>query len=310
MNATVSGPVRPAPTRVEAGPLVGFDYALYAATVFAWSTSWIALHLQLGTVAPEVSLVWRFGIAASVMFVLAALSGAQLRFPASAHLRFAAMGALLFGANFVLFYYGGLSTPSGLLAVVFSTAALVNLMLGAIVFRQRIDRRTAVGAATGFLGVLLMFAPRIAEGGFGLPAAEGLGLCLLGTLSFCSGNMVSLGAQRAGIAIVPASAWGMAYGTGFLAVTALLRGKSFAIEPTVAYLGSLLWLGLVSSILGFWAYLTLLGKIGAARAGYSTVLFPIFALLISTVFEGYRWTPLALAGLVLALAGQVIVLRR
>jgi len=52
----------------------------------------------------------------------------------------------------------------------------------------------------------------------------------------------------------------------------------------------------------------LVQKIGAGRAGYTSVIFPIIALLLSTLFEGYRWTPLAGLGLVLVLSGNLILL--
>ncbi|WP_313956198.1 EamA family transporter [Mesorhizobium amorphae] len=77
----------------------------------------------------------------------------------------------------------------------------------------------------------------------------------------------------------------------------------------MAYFGSLLFLAVVSTIMGFAAYLTLLGRIGAARAGYATVMFPIFALLVSTVLEDYRWTAFAIVGLVLVAVGNVLVVR-
>ncbi len=155
-----------------------------------------------------------------------------------------------------------------------------------------------------------MFSPRIFGAHFDQSALAGLGLCVVATLVFCCGNMVSLATQRAGIGIVPASAWGMAYGAIMMGLLAVFRGESLAIDPSLAYIGSLLWLSIVSSLVGFAAYLTLLGRIGAGRAGYATVIFPVFALVISTIFEGYVWTPVALAGLALALAGNVIVLQK
>jgi drug/metabolite transporter (DMT)-like permease len=90
----------------------------------------------------------------------------------------------------------------------------------------------------------------------------------------------------------------------------LLRGNAFIIEPTVKYVGSLLYLSIGASVLAFMSYLTLLRRLGAARAGYATVLFPIVALTVSTVIEGYLWTWLAAIGVVLALVGNVLVLRR
>jgi drug/metabolite transporter (DMT)-like permease len=60
--------------------------------------------------------------------------------------------------------------------------------------------------------------------------------------------------------------------------------------------------------MAFGAYLTLLGRIGADRAAYATVLFPLVALAISTVVEDYAWTPIALAGVALVLTGNLLVL--
>ncbi|MDJ1160015.1 DMT family transporter [Chelatococcus sp. SYSU_G07232] len=305
---TATDAARPQPTL--AGRLDGTDLSLYAVTVFVWGTSWIALRMQLGVVAPEVSLVWRFALAAALMFAWVAAKGERLRFSAADHLRFAGLGVLIFSTNFVLFYYGGLTIPSGLLAVVFSLASVVNLALGALFLGQRIDGRIAAGGALGVLGVAAMFAPQILGAGFDRASLVGLGLCLGGTLSFCLGNMLSAANQRRGVPVLPANAWGMAYGVLFLTLVGLLRGHAFVVEPTLGYLGSLVWLAVTASVVAFACYLTLLGRIGAARAGYATVLFPVVALAISTVVEGYRWTPLAVAGLVLVIAGNILVLAR
>jgi len=301
-----------APSRlpVSARPMQGFDYSLYAVVVFAWSTSWIALKLQLGTIGPEVSLTWRFGLAALVTFAIALVRGERLAFPLSKHLYFAGLGVFIFSMNFLQFYHGGAALPSGLLAVIFSLASVFNMLLGALFLRQPIERRTLLGAAFGFTGVALMFWPQIAGTEFDRHAAIGLALCVGGTLSFCIGNILSAATQRRGVSVVGANAWGMAYGAALLAIIAAFNGEAFTIDPSLRYIGSLLWLALVSSVIAFFAYLTLLGRIGSGRAGFSTVMFPVFALAISTVAEGYRWTGLAIADLVLVLAGNLIVLGR
>ncbi len=288
--------------------LTGLDYAAYATTVFAWGTSWIALRLQVGTVAPEISVLWRFIIAASLMWVWAWARGYPLRYPPAMHLRFAGMGLFLFSTNFVLFYYGSLTIPSGLLAVAFSFASVVNMLLAGLVLRQPIERRVMFAGFLGASGVVLMFWPQIAGAGFDRGALIGLVLCLLGTLSFCAGNLISGATQRAGVSVTSASAWGMVYGALVLLVVSLVRGHAFIIEPTVTYIGGLLYLAVISSVVAFAAYLTLLGRIGGARAGYATVMFPVVALAISTVFEGYVWSWPARIGLVCVLVGNLIVL--
>jgi drug/metabolite transporter (DMT)-like permease len=296
---------RPAAARLERT-----DLALYAATVFFWGTSWIALRAQLGVVAPEVSILWRFALAALVMWAWVAWRGDRLRYPASDHLRFLGTGLCLFSSNFILFYYGGLTVPSGLLAVVFSLASIFNLLLGAVLLRQRIEPRVALGALIGAAGIGLLFWPEITGSGFDTGALTGLALCVGGTVFFCLGNMVSTIVQRRGVPLLPANAWGMSYGVMILAALSLVRGHAFIIEPTARYLGSLVALAIGASVIAFACYLTLLRRIGAARAGYSTVLFPIVALAISTLVEGYAWTALAALGVALALLGNILVLTR
>jgi len=307
---------RPPDDRSESLPLrsasllTPFDLALYGGTVFVWSTSWIALALQIGPVPAEVSAFWRFALAALLMVGWVVATGRPMHFSWRDHLRFAAMGVTLFSTNFLLFYYGSHYLASGLLAVVFSLTAVVNMLLAALLLGQRMEARVLAGAVAGFVGVGLMFLPELEGEHLGGGALVGLGYCVTATVSFCVGNILSAGAQRRGLPVLPATAWGMTYGAVFLGLIAALRGFSFAITPDPTYLASLLWLAVFSSVVAFACYLTLLGRIGAARAGYATVMFPVFALAISTVFEGYHWTLPALAGLVLALAGNLLVLRR
>jgi drug/metabolite transporter (DMT)-like permease len=290
-------------------PFQPLDYGLYALTVISWSASWFAISLQVGVVSPEVNLVWRFGIATVLMFAWVAFSGRRLRFSAADHLRFVALGMLLFSTNFVFFYYGALYLVSGLLSVVFSLASVINMLLGAIIMRERPSPRILAGGLIGFAGIALMFFPEIAAHGLSGSTMVGLVLCICGTLCFCTGNLVSAANQRRGLPLISTSAWSMLYGTLFCALLALLFGRPFIMEPTVSYVGSLVFLAVVSTVMAFAAYLTLLGRIGAARAGYATVIFPIFALLISTLLEGYVWSVYALAGLVLVAAGNVLVIR-
>ncbi len=292
--------------------LTAGDFGLYGATVLVWGFSWYAIKLQVGTVAPEVSVFWRFVLAAAVMMGFAGVTKVRLGFPLAAHLRFAGLGALLFSTNFTLFYYGGERLPSGLLSVVFSLASVFNLLLGYLIFRQTISRRVLLGGLLGFIGVALLFRPQIrsAAGGFDAEALTGLAFCVAGTLSFCFGNMLSASTQKSGIPVTSANAWGMIYGAMFLGLFALSRGASFAVDPTATYLGALIYLAVFASVVAFACYLTLLGRIGSARAGYATVMFPVVALLVSTVLEGFVWTPDVVAGLVAVLAGNVLVLRR
>lgn len=283
-----------------------FDYFLYAVVVVGWSTSWFPLKMQLGVVAPEVSLFWRFVIASFLMFVISFATRQSLRFSWRTHLRIAALGLCLFSVNFTLFYYAGLDSTSGLLAVMFSMASLINVLMVAILTRTKPKQTHMVAALVGIGGVALLFWPELQISD---TAVITILLCSMGTLFFCTGNMVSASAQKAGFSVIGTASWGMLYGACYLGVLSAFRGQEFIIEPTFMYVTSLIWLALISSVITFSAYLMLIGRIGAGRTGYATVIFPVFALLISTFLESYMWTWFSLSGLALVVLGNVIMVR-
>jgi drug/metabolite transporter (DMT)-like permease len=289
--------------------LTPLDGGLYALVLVLWSTSWIAIHYQLGVVDPIVSVLWRFMTGAAVMWIWVSARRDRLLYPLADHLRFLALGLCLFSTNFVLFYEAGLLIASGLMSVIFSIASVINGFLGWIVFRHPLDRRVLAGGLTGTIGVGLMFLPELTSGSMGANAAKGLLLCLAGTLCFCTGNLVATSIQKRGIGVHVANAYGMTYALPYLAGLCLLWGLPFQIDFSPIYLTSLLWTGLVATTISFVAYMTLLNRIGAARAAYVTVLSPAVALLISTWLENYQWSWPAAIGLVCVMAGNGLVLR-
>ncbi len=282
------------------------DFILYGLLVFGWSTSWLPLKYQLGVVAPEVSILWRFIIAASLGFIIAKILKAPLSFTWRNHVRFAAMGVFIFSTNFTLFYYASAYVASGLLAVVFSTASLMNILLIALLNRTRPPALQLLSALIGLMGVGLIFWPELSVSPDALPA---LLLCIVGTLSFCTGNLVSAHVQKSDISVISSNCWGMFYGCFVLSFYAYMLGNPFIFDNSVIYISGLLWLAVFSSVIAFFCYLTLVGRIGAGKAGYATVVFPVFALLISTLFEGYEFGWLAGSGILLVITGNVMILK-
>ena len=90
---------------------------------------------------------------------------------------------------------------------------------------------------------------------------------------------------------------------------ALVTGKPLNFNFSFSYIGSLMYLAVFGSIIAFTSYLTLLGKIGADRAAYVMLVFPIVALILSTLFEGYLWDAYAIVGVVLVTLGNFMVLK-
>ena len=283
---------------------------LYVLTVLIWGTTWIALKLQLGVVAIPVSIVYRFGLAALVLFAVLLLSRKLQVMNKRGHLICLAQGLCLFCVNFMCFLTASQWVPTGLIAVVFSTATLWNALNARVFFKQKIARNVIAGGALGLLGLALLFWPELSGHTATPQTLLGLGLALIGTMCFSAGNMLSSLQQKAGLKPLTSNAWGMLYGASMLAVYCAFNGIPFDMEWNTRYIGSLLYLVIPGSVIGFTAYLTLVGRMGPERAAYCTVLFPLVALNVSAFVEGYQWTAPALAGLVLVMLGNVLVFRK
>lgn len=280
---------------------------LYVLVVLIWGTTWIALKWQLGPVPIALSIAYRFGLAALLLFGWL-LWRRQLVVPRGKALGWVlAQGLCLFCLNFVCFLNASRTVASGLVAVVFSSAALWNALLARFVHGRAIAPQVLGGGALGLTGLVLLFWPEISGGHASL---IGLAWALGGTLCFSTGNLLSAALQGQGLKPVQTNAWGMAVGTALLLAYAMVAGVPLVFDASPRYVGALLYLAIPGSVIGFTAYLTLVGRLGPERAAYSTVLFPVVALNVSAWAEGYRWTAPALAGLLLVMAGNVLVFRR
>lgn len=282
---------------------------LYALTVLIWGSTFFAIEFQLGVVPPEISLVYRYAAAALLLFGWSHLKGLQLRFAVRHHAWFMLLGVLLFGLNYILTYQSQIYITSALAAIAFSAMVWMNIINSRLFFGVRAGRGVLFGALLGATGMYFLFAPQITSISFGDTVFFGSCLAVLGALTASFGNMVSQALQRKKLPVVQTNAWGMFYGAIFMGVVALVNGSEFTFEWTGAYIGSLAYLTVFGSIVAFGAYLTLLGRIGAHKAGYAMVMFPMVALLLSTLFEGLEITSTTVLGTAMVLAGNVFVLK-
>jgi len=283
--------------------------ALFVTATAIWGTTWLAITYQLGHVAPEVSVVYRFALAGALLGAWCVVTGKSLRFDAREHGWIALQGSLLFGFNYVTIYWAEQHVASGLVAVLFSTIVFMSIVGTRTAFATPITARALLGAAAGVVGVALLFLPELAAARNGGEAALGIVYGLLGTLIATLGNLAAMRTQRMGIAILPGTAWGMIYGAISAALIATATGVEWTFDPRAPYLVSLAYLAVFGSIAAFGAYLTLLKQVGAGPSSYVGVMTPVVALGLSTAFEGYRWTWIAVLGVVLAVAGNVLVMR-
>ena len=289
-------------------PILHHSAILYFSTVFIWGSTFFAIKFQLGEVPTEVSVAYRFAIAAAILMAWCWIRRLSMRFEFRQHLWILAQGLTLFGFNYLVVYWATAKLTSGLIAVLFSTIVMMNIANTALVFGKQTTASVIVGALTGFIGICFVFLPEIVTLEMDSTALKGILLSLLGTFIASLGNMVSTRNQKEQLPVVQTNAYGMAYGAAALGLFALTQGASFNYEPTLAYTASLLYLALFGSVFAFGSFLTLLGRIGAEKAAYVTVLFPIVALGISTLFEDYRWSLHALIGVSLILVGNILII--
>ena len=280
--------------------------ALFSIPTLIWGSTWLAITLQLGVVSPEASVVYRFALAAILLGAWCLATGRSLRFRLAQHGWFAAQGTFLFGLNYLCVYWAERYVASGLVAVMFSLIVFFNLVGVRVFFAAPVTRRTLAGATLGVTGVVILFWRDFSAGQAN--AALGILFGVGGTVFASIGNLLAMRSQRRAVPLLPGVAWAMGYGALVIALVAQLDGATWSFEATPRYVLSLLYLAVFGSVVAFGTYLTLLGKIGAARAGYVGVAVPVVALLLSTVFEHYEWTLPALIGAGLCVAGNVLVL--
>ncbi len=280
---------------------------LYALVVLIWGSTWIALKMQLGSVPIEISIAYRFGLAALVLFAWLVLSR-QWKVPRGPAVpRVLAQGLCLFSLNFVCFMHASETLTSGLAAVVFSSASIWNALLARLLYGRRLTPHVLAGSSLGLAGLVILFWPELAQGQHA--SWQGLAWALGGTLCFSCGNMLSASLQNLGYKPLQTNAWGMLAGTLLLVIYALMAGLPWTFDTRPGYTAALLYLALPGSVIAFTAYLTLVGRLGPEKAAYATVLFPIVALNISAMVEGYAWTGSGLLGLALVMAGNVLVFK-
>ena len=283
---------------------------LYAAVVLIWGTTWAAIPYQLHVVPVPVSIGYRFILAALVLYGFAFLSRRRLAIPLRNLPHVLLQGVLLFCVNYLFVYAGTGHITSGLVAVVFSLIVLFNAIFGRLFFGTPLDARLIVAGIVGAAGIALLFLPEFRNAASNEEIYLGIALVAAGTVSASLGNMAAVANLARGMPVIAVNAHGMLLG-GLMSL-ALAAGLSLPIGFSfdTGYVVSLVYLAIAGSAIAFGCYIALIGRIGASRASYSSVLFPVVALLTSTLIEDYRWSFSAVIGILLTLIGNWLILSR
>lgn len=285
---------------------------LYLIVILSWGSSWLAIKFQIGEAPPTISVSYRFLLAGALLLLYGLWRKQSFRFSLRQHSMIAMQALFLFCMNYILIYFSETHLVSGVVSVIFSTLAFMNIINARLFLGQPVRKEAAIACLIGFLGVMLVFKNELVRlDGSSTGLLTGLILCLSSAYSASVGNIVSLrNQQKEKLPLIPATALGMLYGGAMTFIASQFMGEKVVFPLTVGYLGSLVYLSVIASIVAFLAYLTLLGKLGAAKAGYTTFLFPLVAIILSVFFEGYTLSSNNVMGFVLILAGNYLIMNK
>ncbi len=281
----------------------------FAACVLIWGSTWYAIEFQLGDVAKEWSVFYRFALSAILLQAWCTLRGMKANFGRQGHLAAAGTGIFLFGINYLLVYAGTEHLTSGLVAVAFSTLSLMNIISARIFLGTPVHLPVLGAAIIGIGGLAMVFGHEITQFSWADETMIGLGFCLSATVTASLGNTIAASDKAKAFPILPFTALALFYSSGFNLLVALASGQPMLFNTSLPYIVSLLYLAVFGTVIAFTVYLWLIAKIGVARAGYISVVMPLVALTISTIYEGFVWSAAALAGLVLIIIGNVMIIR-
>lgn len=288
---------------------------LFVAACLIWGSTFFAITLQLGDVPPSVSVVYRFALASAALFLCCAVRGDRLRLPWRAQRWMILQGFLTFGLSYVCTYNAERFVVSALVAVMFALMVFFTPICARIGFGRPIPARTWSAGSAAVAGVTLLFYHAIAaalhersNGGSGAFLA-GVVLATVASVASSAGSVV-VGKVREEAANLPLTmAWSMLWGTLMVAAYTLLTGQSFVLPHTPRYLAGLVYLAMFGSVIAFYAYFTLIERIGSQKAVYIGVVTPVISVLLSIKLEHYRPGALEWAGMTLCLGSVAWALR-
>ncbi|GAC31210.1 DMT family transporter [Paraglaciecola polaris] len=282
--------------------------ALFSIVALIWGTTWIAITYQLGETNPILSVAVRFALAAVILGGFCVLRGLSLRLPKHLHIKMAAAGLCLYGFEYSLLYLSQQYIVSALVALMSSGMIYVNVVLRRVILKKPIRMEVVIGAAFGMLGIGLIFYPEFAHIKADTLLVFGIALALASFLFAGLGNVLSERILDYGTPVIQMNFWAMSYGTLGIFCFALVSDVQWVLPTRWEYYLALTYLTVFGSVIAFGAYMKLIRQMGSDKTAYVVLVYPIVALSVSTVFEGYQWYLISLLGVVFVLLGNAIAM--
>lgn len=281
---------------------------LFTICVLIWGSTWLAITFQLGTVAPEISVGYRFLLASAALFLYCRWRRLELHFGLRHHVELLFFGAWMFCISYVFVYYAETYIISAMVAVAYSASPMLNMLMSRVFFSTPMTARVTVGAAFGIAGIVCVFWHEFASLSSSRSVELGALFAGLAVVASSLGSMSAMRIHARGYSTWSTMAWGMLYGGSMALLIGVAMGKPLRFETTAGYMGTLVYLAIFGSVVAFACFLTLQVRIGAARASYIGVMTPVVALAVSFFFEKLALGWLTFFGVALLLVGNIVIL--
>ena len=278
-----------------------------------WGSTWLVITGQIDGVPAAWSVFYRFALATPALFLVAYLMKRRLILTSLEHRLAALVGLFQFSGNFLFVYHAELYVTSGIVALMFGLMMVPNALLARAFLGERVQSGFVMGSAIAIVGVsFLLVHEWVANPDAGVIGGNvGLGiiLAMLGILAASVANVIQANPTGRAVPMVSLLAWAMLYGTIFDLGFAWFTAGPPPVPSNPEYWAGIIYLALIGSVITFPLHYNLVREIGAGRTAYNAILTISVAMLLSTVFEGYRWTSLTVTGMVLAVIGMILALR-
>ena len=285
---------------------------IYGMVVLIWGGGFIAVEFQLGLINEEVSVLYRFAAATTLILIYIAISRKPMfSFQMRDHFLFALIGLFFFSCNFFLIYSAQKYLTSGIVAIAFSMALFFTQINSLVFLRMPLRLKTAIGGGICIAGLVLVFRDTIFLSDLGHNMTKGMLLILAAAYIVSLANVVTAKITARGLPIIQSNAWAMIYGTLYNFFIVVLLGGEFVYDTRISYWVSFVYLAALGSVVGFLLYFALVRRIGPERSVPAlTILAPLIAFIVSVVVEELAVTPVLVIGVASVLAGNIVIAYR
>jgi len=281
-------------------------YFLICSTI--WGLTWIAIKFQIQAVDSTVAVFYRFIFATAVMFGLCYYNKTNLKYTAADHIRFGLQGLFMFCLNFIVTYWASSMATSALVALAFTSLIFFNMFGARIFFKTPFENKVVWGAILSLLGMCFITLNEYQHIVSEPLSIWGFLLSLMATLAASCGNLISTKNRQLKIPILSNNAFSMLYGSIITLVYCLTMNKNFHVDTSVPFWISFIYLSIFGTVVSFWSYLKLIDAVGPSKAAFTSVVSPVIALVVSTLYEGFSWNIYLLFGVVFCIAGNLVAL--